>query len=160
MLAATAACSLPMLTPQWMTQLSAQGYGYGYGVYNTTSEVLSFSEIVISFVGESKFNSSPQEGVFELKMQNTDQSADFAVIPSSLKFLRTYTGNPSDPVRYSDSTKEIDSPYVKLEEQVKIMGIPTNTSFEQWYKNVKLKSTDPNNPLNFDVMTATESPPP
>jgi hypothetical protein len=157
LLAAMAAGSLPMLTPQWMTQLAAAGY-YGYGVYNTTTEVLSFSEIVLSFVGPNKFSPSVQEGVFEVKLQNADQSSDFAVIPSSLKFLRMYTGTPPDPVRYIDSTRVIDSPYVKVEEQVEIVGIPTDTAVEWWYKDVTLGSSDANNPLRFNVTGATSTP--
>jgi hypothetical protein len=157
LLAAMAAGSLPMLTPQWMTQLAAAGYGYG--VYDLSKHTLSFSEVLISYV--DRFGGANQ-GVFEAKLQDLGD-LNFILIPSSFKPATNFTppGTFTDgQVIYDSVTGALTIPYVSVQTQMNL-GIP-NVIYEGpevWYKNVVLEPpTASVDNLEFEVTAATPTP--
>ncbi len=74
-LAAIAAGSLPMVMPQWMTSLSAQIYGYnGNGVFDLSTETLSFSEIVIPLLDAITGEEIGESNVFRASLNRQSGS--------------------------------------------------------------------------------------
>jgi hypothetical protein len=135
MLAATAACSLPMLTPQWMTQLAAAGYGYG--VYDINTGKLSFSEIIVPFLDYLTGLPSNDKGKFAAELQSQDVGVGNFEL-TTLTYIGLFPGDPTGYVTYSYDTKKIHSPTVKISTTVRVMGKLVTLPTEQELSNVEL----------------------
>jgi len=144
-LAAIAAGSLPMIMPQWMTSLSAQTYGYnGDGVFDLSTETLSFSEIVIplldAITGEQIGDKS---NVFEADLNRQPGSGWlFELDPWSFAWVQE-NASASNPVVYDNQTGTINIPCVKVTFILPSPQPPMVT----WYKNGLLERVDRDAPL-------------
>ena len=134
-LAATAACTLPMLTPQWMTSLAAQAYGYG--VYDINTGKLSFSEIIIPFLDYLTGLPSNDKGKFVAKLDSLAVGVGNFDL-SELTYTGSFTGDSTGHVTYSYDTLTIHSPIVKISRTVRVMGKLVTLPTEQELSNVEL----------------------
>jgi hypothetical protein len=141
-LAAIAAGSLPMVMPQWMTSLSAQTYNYG--VFDLSTETLSFSEIVIplldAITGEQIGDKS---NVFKADLNRQPGSGWlFELDPWSFEWVQE-NASASNPVVYDNQTGTIDIPCV----QVTFILPSPQPPMVTWYKGGLLERVDRDDPL-------------
>jgi hypothetical protein len=129
-LAAIAAGSLPMLTPQWMTSVAA--YGNGKGIYNIGTERLSFSEIVIPIVDAITRKENGNTNVFEVSLDKQQGNWVFEMDPSTFKWVKKSASDPN-PVKYDSTNRDINVPCVQA-----VFDLPTG-SMEFWYNDAILE---------------------
>ncbi len=116
-LAAIAAGSLPMLTPQWMTSVAA----YGYGVYDVGTKTLTFSEIIVPFLDYLTGLPSNEKGNFRASLVSQDVGVGNFEL-TELDYNGSFTGDSTGYTTYSYDTKKIHSPKVTVSDQVRVMG--------------------------------------
>jgi hypothetical protein len=138
-LAAIAAGSLPMLTPQWMTSVAA----YGYGVYDLGTQKLSFSEIVIPLVDAITGKETGKTNVFEVSLDKQAGSGwVFEMDPWSFNWVKENASDPN-PVKYDSDTGKIEVPCVKTTFILPPPMPPTDV----WYDNAILEQVNQDVPI-------------
>ncbi len=138
-LAAIAAGSLPMLTPQWMTSVAA----YGYGVYDLSTQRLSFSEIVIPLVDSITGKEIGKTNVFEVSLDKQAGSGwVFEMDPWSFNWVKENASDPN-PVEYDSNTGKLVVPCVKTTFILPPPAGPTDV----WYDNAILEQVNQDTPV-------------
>lgn len=145
LLAAMAAGSLPMLAPQWMTQLAAAVYGYG--VYDDDAQTLSFSEIVIPLLDSIMGEETGEADVFKFSLTRHPGGLVFEAVPWTVEWVKDTPATDTFPVTYDYTTRTINIPCVKV----------NIWNQELWlYKDAILEQVNMNDPV-FEVSQISDN---